>query len=222
MATLLHLDSSLWPESASASRSVTAAFRQAWEEQHPDGTVVYRDLSSDPVPHLDALSASAGFTDPAEHTPEQAAAFAQRLKLIEELEQADVVLIGAPMYNFTVPSTLKAWLDQVVVVGRTAGVEDSPVKGTPVHVVASRGGSYAPGTPREGFEHVQNLLEGLLGQMLGMKVDFIVPELTSAHRNPAMAELIPLAEASKAKAHEDAIRKGKTAAAQAAALKPAV
>jgi FMN-dependent NADH-azoreductase len=217
MATLLHLDSSLWPESASASRSVTAAFRTAWEEQHPDGTVIYRDLDADPVPHLDALTASAGFADPADHTPEQAAAFAARLKLIEELENADAVLIGAPMYNFTVPSTLKTWLDQVVLMGRTAAAEDSQTKGVPVYVVASRGGSYAPGTPREGYEYVQNFLQAILGDMLGMEVDFIVPELTLAHSNPAMAELIPLAEASKVRAHEDAVSKGKTAALSAAA-----
>ncbi|MFJ3306384.1 FMN-dependent NADH-azoreductase [Streptomyces sp. NPDC086549] len=217
MATLLQLDSSLWPEAASTSRSVTAAFRKAWEEQHPDGTVIYRDLNAHPVPHLDALAASAAFASPDDRTPEQAEAFAARLKLIEELENADAVLIGAPMYNFTIPSTLKAWLDQVILVGRTAMTEESAVKGTPVYVAASRGGSYAPGTPREGFEYVQNLLQALLGDMLGMEVDFIVPELTMAHSNPAMAELIPLAEASKTKAHEDAVSKGKAAAINAAA-----
>ncbi|MFF0794812.1 FMN-dependent NADH-azoreductase [Streptomyces spiralis] len=216
MATLLHIDSSLWPESASASRSVTAAFRKAWEDQHPEGTVIYRDLAVDPVPHLDAHTVSADFTAPADRTPEQASAVAARLELIEELETADVVLIGAPMYNFTIPSTLKAWIDHVILAGRTAMVAESPIKDTPVYIVASRGGSYAPGTPREGFEYVQNYLEATLVEMLGVEVDFIVPELTMAHSNPAMAELIPLAEASKAKAHEDAQSKGKTAALKAA------
>ncbi|WP_405865615.1 MULTISPECIES: FMN-dependent NADH-azoreductase [unclassified Streptomyces] len=216
MATLLHLDSALWPEQNSASRAVTAAFRQAWESQHPDGTVIYRDLNAAPVPHLDTLTASAAFTAPAEHTPEQAAAFAEQLKLVEELEGADAVLIGAPMYNFTIPSTLKAWIDQVILVGRTALVEESAVKGTPVYIVASRGGSYAPGTPREPFEYVQNYLEGVLTEMMGVEVDFIVPELTLAHSNPAMAELIPLADASKARALEEATSKGKEAALKAA------
>jgi len=210
MATLLHLDSSLWPESASASRAVTATFRTTWQEQHPDGTVIYRDLATAPVAHLDAVTASAGFADPATHTPEQAAAFAERLTLIEELEQADAVLIGAPMYNYTIPSTLKAWLDQVILMGRTTG-DESSVKGTPVYVVASRGGSYAPGTPREGYEYVQNYLQAILGDMLGLEVDFIVPELTMAPANPAMAKLIPLAQASKAKAHQDAVLKAKAA-----------
>ncbi|WP_328299811.1 NAD(P)H-dependent oxidoreductase [Streptomyces sp. NBC_00435] len=216
MATLLHLDSSLSPAAGSASRAVTAAFRKAWEEQHPEGTVVYRDLSADPVPHLDGLAASAAFTDPSTHSPEQAAAFAERLELVAELEQADAVLIGAPMYNFTIPSTLKAWLDQVIVMGRTAGPE-SPLKGLPVTVVSSRGGSYAPGTPREGLEYVQNYLEGLLTAMFGAEVDFIVPELTLAASVPEMAGLVPLAEASRAQALADAESKGKSLAARVAA-----
>ncbi|MFJ4690794.1 FMN-dependent NADH-azoreductase [Streptomyces sp. NPDC088766] len=216
MATLLHLDSSLLPASASASRAVTEAFRKAWEEQHPQGTVHHRDLSAEPVPHLDALTASAGFADPATHTPEQAAAFAERLKLVEELEEADAVLIGAPMYNFTIPSTLKAWLDQVLLMGRTAG-PDSTLKGLPITVVASRGGSYAPGTPREGYEYVQNYLRAVLVDMAGAEVDFIVPELTMAAANPAMADLVPLAEASRERALVSAAEKAKQLAARVAA-----
>ncbi|MFS8200234.1 FMN-dependent NADH-azoreductase [Streptomyces sp. CWNU-52B] len=213
MATLLHLDSSLFPRSASASRAVTDAFRKAWEEQHPQGTVIYRDLSAHPVPHITADAHSAVFTDPSEHTPEQAAAFARRVEFVEELEQADAVLIGAPMYNFSIPSTLKAWVDNVVVVGRTAG-ETQSAKGTPMTVVASRGGSYAPGTPRAGFEYVQNYLEAVFQDMLGLDLEFIVPELTMAAQNPAMAELIPLAEASRAKALTDAAARGRTLAEQ--------
>ncbi|MEV7977406.1 NAD(P)H-dependent oxidoreductase [Streptomyces sp. NPDC086519] len=216
MATLLHIDSSLLPGGASSSRAVTDAFRTAWLAQHPDGTVVYRDLAADPVPHLTAAAHTAGFADPATHTPEQADAFAARLKLIEELEQADAVLIGAPMYNFTIPSTLKAWLDNVVLFNRTMG-ENPSAKGTPVTVVASRGGSYAPGTPREQFEYVQNYLTALLSEGLGLDVDFIVPELTMAPQNPAMAELVPLYEASRDRALQDAASKAKELADRLAA-----
>ncbi|KIZ19425.1 FMN-dependent NADH-azoreductase [Streptomyces natalensis] len=208
MATLLHIDTSVFPEGGSASRAVTAAFRKTWEEQHPDGTVIYRDLGTDPLPHLDGVAASAAFSDPATHSPEQQTAFALRTGLAEELERADAILIGAPMYNFTIPSTLKAWLDQVIIMGRTSGAEPS-AKGTPVTVVASRGGSYAPGTPREDFEYVQNYLEAVLGGGLGLEVDFIVPELTMAPVNEAMADLIPKYEASRDKALEDASAKAK-------------
>ncbi|MGW3416775.1 FMN-dependent NADH-azoreductase [Streptomyces phaeochromogenes] len=209
MATLLHLDSSVFPGPASASRAVTDAFRKTWEAQHPEGTVIYRDLSTHPVPHITADAHSAGFADPSERTPGQAAAFAARVKFIEELEQADAVLIGAPMYNFSIPSTLKAWLDNVILFGRTAG-ETPSAKGTPVTVVASRGGSYAPGTPREGYEYVQNYLEAILKDMLGMDLEFIVPELTMAPHNPAMSELVPLFEASRAKALQEAADKART------------
>ncbi|MGW1721378.1 FMN-dependent NADH-azoreductase [Streptomyces sp. NPDC002306] len=209
MATLLHIDSSVFPHGASASRSVTDAFRKTWEEQHPQGTVIYRDLATDPVPHLTADAHTAGFADPATHTPEQAAAFAARVRLVEELERADAVVIGAPMYNFTIPSTLKAWLDNVILMGRTAMTEESRIKGTPVTVVASRGGSYAPGTPREGFEYVQNYLEAVLRDTLALDLAFIVPELTMAPHNPAMAELVPLFEASREHAHQDAVVKAK-------------
>ncbi|MFD9000177.1 FMN-dependent NADH-azoreductase [Streptomyces sp. NPDC059582] len=209
MATLLHIDSSVFPHGASASRSVTDAFRKTWQEQHPQGTVIYRDLATNPVPHLTADAHTAGFADPATHTPEQAAAFAERVRLVEELERADAVVIGAPMYNFTIPSTLKAWLDNVILMGRTAMTEESRIKGTPVTVIASRGGSYAPGTPREGFEYVQNYLEAVLRDTLALDLDFIVPELTMAPHNPAMSELVPLFEASRERAHQDAVVKAK-------------
>ncbi|MFG2542963.1 FMN-dependent NADH-azoreductase [Streptomyces sp. NPDC048594] len=211
MATLLHIDSSVFPSGVSASRSVTAAFRRTWEEQHPGGPVVYRDLAAEPVPHITQDAWSAGYADPSERTAAQSAAFAARLELIEELERADAVVIGAPMYNYTVPSTLKAWLDSVLLLGRTAG-EAPSAQGTPAVVVASRGGSYAPGTPREGFEFVRNYLEAVLGRTLGLDVDFIVPELTMAPRNPAMAELVPLFQASKERAHSEAITKAKALA----------
>lgn len=204
MPTMLHIDSSIWPAAASASRDVAATFRKEWEAVHPEDTVIYRDLTSNPLPHLDADAYAAG----ADH--------ALRKQLISEPEQADVVLIGAPMYNFTIPSTLKAWLDHVILVGRTAGVGESKVAGTPAVVVASRGG-YGPGTPRESHEFVTTYLEKVLGSGgLGLDVTFIVPELTLAPIVPAMADLIDVSKASKARAHEDAAAKAKLLAAKAA------
>ena len=215
MATLLHIDSSALSE-GSASRDVTATFRQAWEAQHPEGTVVYRDLAADALPHLDAVTITAAFADPEALNDTQRAAVALREQLVSEFEQADVILIGAPMYNLGITSTLKAWLDQVIVMGRTAG-ENPSAAGTPVVVVASRGGSYAPGTPREGFDFVQNYLEKVLGGLLGLSIEFVVPELTMARVNPAMAALVEQADASRAKAHADAAARGKELAASLAA-----
>jgi FMN-dependent NADH-azoreductase len=212
MATLLHIDSSAFHDT-SVSREVTAIFRAEWESQHPDGTVIYRDLAKEPLPHLDAAAITSSFAPADSHNPEQAAAAALRSTLADELEQADAVLIGTPMYNFTIPSTLKAWLDQVIINGRTSGESPSSA-GKPTTVVVARGGGYGPGTPRENFEFVATYLEKVLTGMLALDVDFIVPELTLARANPAMAELVDLADASRAKAQEDAVAKGKAVAAR--------
>ncbi|MFC7302761.1 FMN-dependent NADH-azoreductase [Streptomyces monticola] len=196
MATLLHIDTSLNGEQ-SHSRAVTAAFRRTWEHEHPEGTVIHRDLDADPVPHLRAAAYYAGFTAPADRSPEERAAFALRARLIEEAEAADVILLGAPMYNYSIPSALKAWIDHVFAVGRTAMTESPSLAGKPAVVVTSRGGSYKEGTPQYGNDYVQNYLQLALGDGLGLDVSFIVPELTMAPSVPAMAELIPLSESSR-------------------------
>ncbi|WP_426403829.1 FMN-dependent NADH-azoreductase [Streptomyces sp. R-07] len=196
MATLLHIDTSFDGEK-SHSRAVTAAFRKAWEAEHPEGTVIYRDLATEPIPHLDAAAYYAGGTAPADRSPEERAAFALRGKLIEEAEQADVILLGAPMYNYTIPSTLKAWIDHVFLVGRTSVTENPSLAGKRAVVVASRGGSYREGTPMHGNDYVENYLRMALGKGFGLDVSFIVPELTLAPFVPAMAGLIPLHEVSR-------------------------
>ena len=217
MATLLHIDSSVFPGEASSSRPATRAFRLAWQEQHPAGTVIYRDLAADPVPHITADAFIAGAVDPAARTGKQAAAFAKRETLIRELESADAVLIGAPMYNFGIPSTLKAWLDNVILLGRTSRAEESKVKGVPVTVVSSRGGSYAPGTPMEPHEHVLTHLDSVLTWILGMDPHFITVDLTLASSIPEMTELIPLAVESRAQALQQSAAKGKELAGRLAA-----
>ncbi|MFF3573127.1 hypothetical protein [Nocardia jiangxiensis] len=105
---------------------------------------------------------------------------------------------------------------QRALLGRTAG-ETPSAQGAPVVVVASRGGSYAPGTPREGYEFVQNYLQAVLAGALGLDLDFIVPELTYATRNAAMSELIPLDEASRQRALDEASIKAKELAERLAA-----
>ncbi|ONK12853.1 NAD(P)H-dependent oxidoreductase [Streptomyces sp. MP131-18] len=212
MATLLHIDSSFNGDK-SVSRAVTASFRQAWAEQHPEGTVIYRDLATDPLPHLTAEAYYPGFIPAEERTPEQKAAFALRDSLVTELETVDAVLLGVPLYNYSVPSSFKAWLDHIIVVGRTAG-EAPSAAGKPVTIVTSRGGSYRPGTPMEGRDYNHPYLQFVLGQQLQLDVEFIVPELTLAPTTPAMASLVEQSEASAAQAHEDARARAKSLATQ--------
>lgn len=216
MATLLHIDTSLNGDT-SYSRRVGAAFRQAWESQHPEGKVIYRDLSANPLPHITAPAYYAGFSDVASHTPEEKAAFALRAQLLAEAEEADAIVIGAPLYNYTITSNLKAWIDHIVAVGRTVMADKPSLAGKTVTVITSRGGSYGPGTPQEGNEYLQNYLQYVLGESLGLEVHFIVPELTMAPTNPAMASLLGLHEASLAQAFEEAESKGKSIAARVSA-----
>jgi FMN-dependent NADH-azoreductase len=199
MSYLLHIDSSSLGE-ASISRQVARSFLEGW-----DGEVVHRDLAAAPVPHISAAGVTARVTDPARYTDEQAAAAALQDALIDELLGAGAYLFTVPMYNLTMPSVFKAWLDQILVFGRTIG-GSSPVAGRPAVVISARGGSYSAGAPRHGFDYVVPVLEALLGHedMLGLDVTTVIPELTMAPHAPALAALLPKHEASMADAHDRA------------------
>ncbi|GAA1966509.1 FMN-dependent NADH-azoreductase [Kitasatospora viridis] len=215
MATLLHIDSSALPGN-SVSRELTAAFAAEWRAAHPEGTVIHRDLAAAPVPHLGEAAILAAFVPADQRTAEQQAAFALREELLTELEQADAVVIGTPMYNFSVPSALKAWIDHVVVAGRTLGGA-ATVAGKPVTVLAARGGGYGPGSPREEFEFTTTYLEKALTGLLGVTVDTVATEFTLARINPAMAEFIDTADELKAQALKESALKGRAAAEAATA-----
>ena len=199
MSYLLHIDSSSLGE-ASVSRQVAQSFLEGW-----DGKVVHRDLAAAPVPHISAAGVTARDTDPAQYTDEQATAAAMQDTLIEELLGASAYLFTVPMYNLTMPSVFKAWLDQILVFGRTIG-GSSPVAGRPAVVISARGGSYGPGAPRHGLDYVVPILEALLGHedMLDLDVTTVIPELTMAPHTPALAALLPKHEASMANAHDRA------------------
>lgn len=184
MTNLLHLDSSIRTD-GSRSRQLSARYAARWQERFPDGTITYRDLAADPVPHLDLPALSMGMVDPADHTPEQAAARAYADRLIGELLAADTVLIGLPLYNFGPPSTFKAWLDRIVDHQRTIGA----LGGKEFVVVTARGGGYGPGTPREGWDHREPWLRHALFMLGVTEPTFVDAELTLARESPAMAPL---------------------------------
>ncbi|WP_231645484.1 FMN-dependent NADH-azoreductase [Mycolicibacterium mengxianglii] len=116
MAHLLHIDTSI-QGMRSISRRLTARAAARWRAAHPEGTVTYRDLAEDPLPHLDGAGGLAAMVPPDQHTPAQAAVYARSLALINEIKEADTVLVGLPLYNFGPPSTLKAWVDHLIVPG---------------------------------------------------------------------------------------------------------
>ncbi|MEU4523509.1 NAD(P)H-dependent oxidoreductase [Amycolatopsis sp. NPDC024027] len=200
MAHLLHIDSSIQGE-RSVSRRLSARAAAAWRAAHPDGTVTYRDLGAHPLPHIDAASGLAGMVPPDQHTPEQAAAWARTTELVAEIKAADTVLLGLPLYNFGAPSSVKTWVDHLIAPGLSVDHETRTglLGGREFIVLASRGGGYGEGTPREGWDHAEQWLPHGVS-LTGLEPRFITAELTLAHVNPAMAELIPLADASLATA----------------------
>jgi FMN-dependent NADH-azoreductase len=202
MAHLLHIDASIQGD-RSVSRRLSARALQVWRAAHPGGTVTYRDLGRNPVPHLDESAGLARMVPPEQHTPAQAASWALTLQLIGEIQQADTIVLGLPLYNYGAPSSVKAWVDHLI----APGPSFDPVTGTGLLgdrdfvVLATRGGGYGAGAPREGWDHAEPWLPHGVS-LTGLEPRFIAAELTLAAVRPAMADLIPLAEASLAEAEK--------------------
>lgn len=203
MATLLHLDASIQGDS-SVSRQLTARAAAAWRAAHPGGTVVYRDLAADPLPHFDAAAHLSRGVPQDEHTPEQARSWARMEELIREVAAADTVLLGLPIYNFGAPSTVKAWLDHLVApgLGFDPANRQGLLGGCEFIVLVSRGGGYAEGTPRHGWDHASAWLPHGLS-LVGIEPRLITAELTLAPVDPGMAKLVPLAEESRRQAEAE-------------------
>jgi FMN-dependent NADH-azoreductase len=151
MKTLLQIQSSIFSNGGQSSQ-LAERFIAAWRASNPGGKVIVRDLATEPVPHLDAARFGAFIAKPEERTAEQQAVVDYSDALIGELKRADVVVLGLPMYNFGLPSTLKAYFDHIGRAGVTFKyTEKGPVgllTGKEVYVFAARGGIYA-GTPND-------------------------------------------------------------------------
>ena len=165
MKTLLHLDSSPRAE-RSSSRRLTAHFARAWREAHPEGTVIHRDVGATPPPMVSEDWIAAAFSPPANHTPAQREAIAVSNELVDELLAADEIVIGAPMYNFAVTAALKAWIDQIVRVGRTVAYPsyEGLLAGRKTTIITTRGGpGMEPGEPMAQMDAQVPYLKQILG-----------------------------------------------------------
>jgi FMN-dependent NADH-azoreductase len=165
MPTLLHLDSS--PLESSISRELTREYAKTWQNSHPDGTVIYRDLTKNPPKPVEQGWVYAAYTPEANRTPEQKQTLAVSDELIDELERADEYVIGVAMHNFSIPSVLKLWVDQIARVGKTfAYSETGPqglLHGKKATILVASGGVYAPGTPASGMNFTDPYLKAILG-----------------------------------------------------------
>ncbi len=166
--TLLQIDSSV-TGAASVTRERTAAIATAVADQIPDLNVVRRDLAADPGPHLDAVARAALRPVDGAIAADDATRAAARLNetLVREFLDADVVVIGAPMYNFSIPTQLKAWIDRVAQAGRTvrytAAGPQGLAGGKQVIIVSGRGGRYAGEAFEAAMDHQEAYLRAVLG-----------------------------------------------------------
>lgn len=189
MSTILQINASLFSESGQSSR-LAQQFVATHRARHPDDRVIVRDLAADPIPHLDAERFGA-FTTPAEaRTLAQQAIVAQSDALIAELKSADIVVLGLPMYNFGIPSQLKAWFDHLARAGvsfrYTANGPEGLIGDRKVYVFAARGGLYR-GTPKDTQTgHVRDFFN-----LLGIRdIEFVYAEglnTGEAARNDALS-----------------------------------
>jgi FMN-dependent NADH-azoreductase len=174
---LLQIDSSA--RTSSVTRRLTAKFAEEWRKNHPDGEVIQRDLSATILPQItDDWNATQ--LEESKRTPAHRSYLSTSDELIEELEAADTVVIGAPMYNFTIPSSLKAWIDQIVRLGKTVGYGPNGPQGLlarkKVVVITSRGGAYEKGTAKGAFDFQEPYLRHILGFIGLTDVTFIHAE----------------------------------------------
>lgn len=148
MSTLLQITSSITGENSHSTR-LSNEFVAQWKIKNPNGRVVTRDLSAQAIPHLDSARLQALFTPAEQRNSEQQAVIDFSDELIAELRAADVIVLGAPLYNFGIPSTLKAYFDHIARAGvtfrYTAEGPEGLLPDVPVYVFATRGGHYAGG-----------------------------------------------------------------------------
>lgn len=192
MRNILQINTSLYSEDGQSSK-LARAFVHAWKLRHPEDRVTVRDLAKHPIPHLTAERFGAFSAATEKRTAEQQAIVAESDALIEQLRQTDVLVLGLPMYNFGIPSTLKAWFDHIARAGvtfrYTASGPEGLLRGKKAYVLAARGGFYQNTARDSQSSHVKTFL-GLLGisdvefvyaEGLGISADQQRAALSGAH-----------------------------------------
>jgi FMN-dependent NADH-azoreductase len=184
MATLLHIDSSA-RDRCSHTRRLSRFFVDRWLEQRPADEVIFRDIGRNPPPPVTEQWIAAAFAKPERRSAEMLAALAISDELIGELVRADVIVAGVPMYNFGVPAPMKAYIDNIVRVGRTFGFDRARAEqhywpllhGKRLVLLSSRGDSgYEAGQSLHAMNHVETYLRTIFGFIGVTEIDSIAVE----------------------------------------------
>ncbi|HEV3270876.1 MAG TPA: FMN-dependent NADH-azoreductase [Candidatus Methylacidiphilales bacterium] len=190
MSTILVITASPRGE-RSASRSLTTGFARLWAEHHPQDTILLRDVGHHPVPHVTEPWVVGAFAPAEAQNAESKAAITVSDQLVDEFLSADRYVLGVPMYNFNVPSTFKAYIDQIVRAGRTFALGpngfEGLVKNKKALFITSRGGDYAPGTPMAAYNLQEPYLRLIFGFIGVTDVQFVTAD--SMNRGEEAARL---------------------------------
>ena len=200
--SLFRLDASIRVED-SVSRQIADIVEAAWVKGHPDEHVISRHVGTQPIPATAwAASVSTAGASPESLSPEQKEAVALAATLADELIAADALLFAVPLYNFGVSQHFKAYVDLVITDPRMGPGAPPPLAGKPAELVVVRGGSYAAGTPREGWDHSTGWIRRILEDVWQLDLKIVETEFTLADANPALAEFRGVAAQMRAAAEE--------------------
>ncbi|HET6484117.1 MAG TPA: NAD(P)H-dependent oxidoreductase [Actinoplanes sp.] len=208
--SVLRIDASIQGP-ASASSELADLAEAEWSAVRPGTTFVRRHLGSSPLP-ADAWATviHANYTPEDQRTAEQRSAIALSQQLIAELRDADAAILALPFYNFGVSQHVKTWVDLVL----AGDPSERLLEGKPAIVLTTRGGSYAPGSPREGWDHNTAYLRTIVRDVWGADLILVEREFTLAGVNPALDQFIETGQLMKKAAHEAAMQAGRTVAAR--------
>jgi FMN-dependent NADH-azoreductase len=210
--SLFRLDASIRVE-GSHSREIADIVEQEWRTAHPDSPVVSRHIGTDPIPATAwATAVKATFVPEEDRSPEQLQALRLATGEADQLINADALLFAVPLYNFGVSQHFKTWVDLVICDPRMrAGVEPATA-GKPAVLVTVRGGSYAAGTPREGWDHATAWMRRILADVWKLDLKIVESEFTLAGVNPAFERFKELAQQIRAAAEQTAHDHGRNLA----------
>lgn len=210
--SLFRLDASILP-ATSASRSLADLVEAEWTASHPDSIVTRRDLAADPVPATAwADAVTGGFVTEDQRSEQQNAARALAATFAAELIDADALLFAVPLYNYGVSQHFKTWFDLAYT---HEGIDPTgtALNGKPATLVTVLGGNYAPGTPKEGWDHSTDWLRRVLGDVWGLDLRVVRRPFTLVGVNPAMDAFTEVAGELKDQAEQSARTYGQELAA---------
>jgi len=191
--SLFRLDASIRVE-GSVSRAIGDIVESSWRDAQPDATVTRRQIGLDPLPStVWAAAVSGGRTEESQRSPEQIDALTLAASLVDELVDAEAILIATPLYNYGVSQHLKAWIDLAITDPRLAAGGGQPLRDKPAVLVIVRGGAYGPGTPREGWDHAIGWIRRILEDVWGLDLRVVAREFTLVGQVPALDEFTEIA-----------------------------